>query len=234
MRVRIPQWSTCIGSPRQRVRRAWRTRMRIKDWSSYWWGCISSRVKMRSNLLRITWSVDNLDLVQEIRYFYLAKMRSEYNGEIRIRHLVIGEDDFSSYRHQESGGIGPHARSPSLLFAREAEEASLGNVSHRSPYESKSSTDHSVATVAVDVLERIRRSTPASPNLVARFWRRASVGSRLVSQKVRSFDPAFEPSSMSSPRPRVDSCLHTIARPIGESVRTSVSVYASVDRNCLA
>ena len=152
----------------------------------------------------------------------------------KVRHYVGGEDDFRSHRYQESRGIGPQARGLSLGLARGTEEARLGNVSHRSPSESKSWRDHSVATVSVKVLERTRGSTPASPKLAGQWGRRACVVSSSVAQKVRPLDSTFETSSSLSPRPRFGSCLHTIPRLIGESVRESVSVYVSVDRTCLA
>ena len=64
MSARIPQGTTWIGSRMLGARRDWRTSERIKVGSSNWWGCISSRVKMRSSFLMMVWSADNLHLAQ--------------------------------------------------------------------------------------------------------------------------------------------------------------------------
>ena len=95
MRVRIPQGTTWIGSPMQRVRRDWRTRMRIKDWSSYWWGCITSRVKMRSNFLMMSLSGANLDLMQNSDFFDGPMMREYCEDKLHARWFSRFRDDLA-------------------------------------------------------------------------------------------------------------------------------------------
>ena len=62
--ARMPQGPIWIECRRLGARRDWRTNERIRDWSWYWWECISRWVNMRSNFWIMQRSVGYIHLAQ--------------------------------------------------------------------------------------------------------------------------------------------------------------------------